>query len=119
MDQVDFQNAVPKIFSIKSARSGHCRYSITLLAAEQNVCFWHKADMTTAFCDVCFRGNSGHWSMSALPPKADIAESDWHVRFVPKADNIDPVLHYATERSAHSFVTSWSIGTCLTTFPSQ
>ena len=25
-------------------------------------------------------------SMSALPPKADIAERDWHVRFVPKAD---------------------------------
>jgi len=24
--------------------------------------------------------------MSALLPKADIAESDWHVRFVPKAD---------------------------------
>jgi len=24
--------------------------------------------------------------MSALPPEADIAESDWHVRFVPKAD---------------------------------
>src|SRR5215831_12576868 len=24
--------------------------------------------------------------MSALPPKADIAERDWHVRFVPKAD---------------------------------
>jgi hypothetical protein len=24
--------------------------------------------------------------MSALPPKADITESDWHVRFVPKAD---------------------------------
>ena len=24
--------------------------------------------------------------MSTLPPKADIAESDWHVRFVPKAD---------------------------------
>ena len=24
--------------------------------------------------------------MSALPPKADIAENDWHVRFVPKAD---------------------------------
>jgi len=24
--------------------------------------------------------------MSALPPKADIAESDRHVRFVPKAD---------------------------------
>src|SRR6516164_5262470 len=23
---------------------------------------------------------------SALPQKADIAESDWHVRFVPKAD---------------------------------
>jgi hypothetical protein len=24
--------------------------------------------------------------MSALPPKADIAEYDWDVRFVPKAD---------------------------------
>src|SRR6516225_9684082 len=24
--------------------------------------------------------------MSALPPKADIAEHDWHVRFVPKAE---------------------------------
>src|SRR6516225_10770216 len=26
-----------------------------------------------------------HCAMSALPPKADIAESDWHVRFVPMA----------------------------------
>jgi hypothetical protein len=25
--------------------------------------------------------------MSALPPKADIAECDWHVRLVPKADS--------------------------------
>jgi hypothetical protein len=25
-------------------------------------------------------------AMSALPPKADIAEYDWDVRFVPKAD---------------------------------
>ena len=24
--------------------------------------------------------------MSALPPKADIAERDYHVRFVPQAD---------------------------------
>ena len=24
--------------------------------------------------------------MSALPPKADIANGDWHVRFVAKAD---------------------------------
>ena len=31
--------------------------------------------------------------MSALPPKADIAESDWHVRFVPKAD-IQAALEY-------------------------
>jgi hypothetical protein len=29
--------------------------------------------------------------MSALPPKADIAESHWHVRFVPKADIEAPV----------------------------
>jgi hypothetical protein len=26
------------------------------------------------------------WPMSALPPKADIAECDGDVRFVPKAD---------------------------------
>jgi hypothetical protein len=25
--------------------------------------------------------------MSALPPKADIVERQWHVRFVPKADS--------------------------------
>jgi hypothetical protein len=24
--------------------------------------------------------------MSAIPPKADVAEYDWDVRFVPKAD---------------------------------
>jgi len=29
---------------------------------------------------------SGVRSMSALPPKAHIAERDWDVRFVPKAD---------------------------------
>jgi hypothetical protein len=27
-----------------------------------------------------------HPFMSALPPKADIAECDWDVRFVPQAD---------------------------------
>jgi len=36
------------------------------------------------------------WAMSALPPKADIAERDRHVRFVPKAESctaaIDPSL---------------------------
>jgi hypothetical protein len=32
--------------------------------------------------------------MSALPPKADIAERDRNVRFVPKAD----ILHYSEER---------------------
>jgi hypothetical protein len=33
---------------------------------------------------------SNIWSMSALPPRADIAESDWHVRLVPKADIVPP-----------------------------
>jgi hypothetical protein len=28
---------------------------------------------------------AGAWPMSALPPKADIAECDWDVSFVPKA----------------------------------
>jgi hypothetical protein len=32
--------------------------------------------------------------MSAIPPKADIAECDWDVRFVPKADiHREAVLH--------------------------
>src|SRR5215469_9594077 len=31
--------------------------------------------------------------MSALPPKADIIERDWHVRFVPKADIAGSVDH--------------------------
>ena len=53
---------------------------------EPNVCFWHKADVPRAFGDVCFRGNSGHCGMSALPPKADINDAMRNVRFVPKAD---------------------------------
>jgi len=56
--------------------------------AAQNVRFWHKADMETAFGDVCFRGNSGHWGMSVLPPKADIGTHSRNVRFVPIADII-------------------------------
>jgi hypothetical protein len=32
-------------------------------------------------------------SMSALLPKADIAEYDWDVRFVPKAD----INHFCSE----------------------
>ena len=31
--------------------------------------------------------------MSALPPKADITECDWHVRFVPKADIAENPLY--------------------------
>src|SRR6516165_8880420 len=27
------------------------------------------------------------WTLSALPPKADIERHDWHVRLVPKADS--------------------------------
>ena len=30
--------------------------------------------------------------MSALPPKADIAECGWHVRFVPKADSCSAAI---------------------------
>jgi len=35
--------------------------------------------------------------MSALPPKADIGESDWHVRLVSKAD-IPPTLQSGGQR---------------------
>src|SRR5262249_39592183 len=31
-------------------------------------------------------GLASVYSVSALPPIADIADCDWHVRFVPKAD---------------------------------
>jgi hypothetical protein len=40
-------------------------------------------------------------SMSALPPKADIAERDRHVRFVPKAD-------IGTAKKHHSIRLDWS-----------
>jgi hypothetical protein len=40
--------------------------------------------------------------MSALPPKADIAERDHHVRFVPKAD----ICTAANSRYAYTFVPS-------------
>src|SRR5262249_20118326 len=56
-----------------------------------HVRFWHKADMALASIDVCFRGNSGHWGKSALPPKADIGTQSGNVRFVPKAD-IEPLI---------------------------
>ena len=39
--------------------------------------------------------------MSALPPKADIGTQPRNVRFVPEADNIDPVLHYANDLRIH------------------
>ena len=60
--------------------------SLILGGAASNVRYWHKADIVAALIDVCFRGNSGHWGMSALPPKADIGTRSWNVRFVPKAD---------------------------------
>jgi hypothetical protein len=34
-------------------------------------------------------------AMSALPPKADIVESDWNVRFVPKAE-VEIQLEYCS-----------------------
>ena len=37
--------------------------------------------------------------MSALPPKADIAESDWHVRFVPGAEL--NAIHFPLTRGCH------------------
>jgi len=36
--------------------------------------------------------------MSALHPKADIAETDWHVRFVPKADMRGDLLNLGVTR---------------------
>jgi hypothetical protein len=45
------------------------------------------------------RDNAKFTAMSALPPKADVAEHDWDVRLVPKADiSLDPSLVSATEQ---------------------
>jgi len=38
--------------------------------------------------------------MSALPPKADIAERDWRVRFVPKADICSAAINASLRQSA-------------------
>ena len=40
--------------------------------------------------------------MSALHPKADIAERDWHVRFVPKADILQRSRCYSITSSART-----------------
>jgi len=44
--------------------------------------------------------------MSALPPKADIPESDWHVRFVPKADIRHPSR--SPRRQWQAVIAGWS-----------
>src|SRR6516164_8569395 len=49
------------------------------LGDKGHVRFWHKADIGTLRSHVRFRENSGHWGMSALPPKADITKSYRHV----------------------------------------
>ena len=36
--------------------------------------------------------------MSALPPKADIAERDHHVRLVPQADMTNSIDHLVSKR---------------------
>jgi hypothetical protein len=45
--------------------------------------------------------------MSALPPKADITERDWHVRFLPKADSCtatkNPSLNHIVCSGQHYF----------------
>src|SRR5262249_51197958 len=62
-----------------------CRYNFFIAAAATH-------PLCKAIRDVVEGANadaSRHLQpMSALPPKADIAESDWHVRFVPKADQV-------------------------------
>jgi hypothetical protein len=49
-------------------------------------------------------------ALSALPPKADIAERDCHVRFVPKAEpaaSLDPSMMFVqplSERKRNSWI---------------
>src|SRR5262249_4157917 len=45
--------------------------------------------------------------MSALPPKADIRQCDWHVRFVPKADIEHPSSHPVGGTSTASVRRVW------------
>src|SRR5262249_38707480 len=53
-------------------RLGHLVRMVLRQSARQDCNFVHSAGQPTL--------------MSALPPKADIPESAWHVRLVPKAD---------------------------------
>ena len=46
---------------------------------------------------VCFRGNSGHWGMSALPPKADMPDA-FALLIVNPADIATPRFVVPLER---------------------
>jgi hypothetical protein len=55
--------------------------------------------------------------MSALPPKADIAERDWHVRFGPEADSCTATFVHGCALSVVSFYGPvQSNGMCLLEF---
>src|SRR6516225_12443782 len=53
--------------------------------------------MTTAFGDVCFWGNSGHWAMSALPPK--VGKKNLHVAKLVRAPHKDRLSQLRTKES--------------------
>ena len=57
---------------------------------------WSCAAQQSVAAHVCFgqsRTLTRARTMSALPPKADIAEREHHVRFVPKADSCSAALN--------------------------
>jgi hypothetical protein len=41
-------------------------------------------------------------AMSAIPPKADIAQRDCHVRFAPEADSRSKIVTYSTTSSTRA-----------------
>jgi hypothetical protein len=48
--------------------------------------------------------------MSAIPPKADIGERNWHVRFVPEADICGAAIHGDLLAHGAEFLPAVSVG---------
>ena len=72
----------------RAARSCNTQYSAHYDGADADVALSAIIRIDRNDCLVRSLRNSvdGRWTMSALPPKADISRTSGHVRFVPKAD---------------------------------
>jgi hypothetical protein len=64
---------------------GFCKTPFRRFRKNQDALPHHRPG-SRGWRDIGSRLMRHRWLMSALLPKADIEQHDWHVRFVPKAD---------------------------------